>query len=200
MEGIGAIVLAAGLSRRMRQPKQFLSLHGKPLFRYAVETAVHSELDPVIVVSGAHTERVKKNIRDLPVNVIHNPNFAKGMSSSLKTGVKAIQDKVSAAFVFLADQPFVPVSVVNRLREAYVFSKSKNIKVVRPRYASTPGHPVLFAKQIFPELLNIEGDRGAQDVIRQHITELQYVDFDNPLWGVDIDTPEEWQVYRKTQP
>jgi molybdenum cofactor cytidylyltransferase len=197
MNDIGAIILAAGMSKRMGQPKQFLNLHGKPMFRHAVETAVHSGLRPVVVVGGEQTGLLKEHIRDLPAIVIHNPNFAKGLSSSLKAGVKAIQDKVSAAFIFLADQPFIPVTVVQQLRESYEVAKEKNIKIIRPRYASVPGHPVLFDAEIFPELLCIEGDRGAQQVIQQHLAELQYVDFDNPLWGVDIDTPEEWQSYSR---
>jgi molybdenum cofactor cytidylyltransferase len=197
MKDIGAIILAAGMSKRMRQPKQFLNLQGKPLFRYSVETAVRSGLSPVVVVSGEHTELVKEYIRDLPAIVVHNPNFAEGMSSSLKAGVKAIQNKVSASFVFLADQPFIPVSVVNRLLEVFDVAKSKNIKIIRPRYASVPGHPVLFDAEILPELLFIEGDRGAHQVISQHLDELEYVDFDQSLWGVDIDTPEEWKIYRK---
>ncbi|MDE3838905.1 nucleotidyltransferase family protein [Bacillus methanolicus] len=197
MYDIGAVILAAGMSKRMGQPKQFLNLHGKPLFRYSVETAVHSGLRPVVVVSGEHTELVKEYIRDLPAMVIHNPNFAQGMSSSLKVGVKAIRDQVSACFVFLADQPFIPVSVVDRLREVFDVAKSKNMNIIRPRYGSVPGHPVLFAAKIFPELIRIEGDRGAQQVIRQHLTELAYVDFDHSLWGVDIDTPEDWKIYSK---
>ncbi|EIJ78144.1 4-diphosphocytidyl-2C-methyl-D-erythritol synthase [Bacillus methanolicus PB1] len=197
MSEIGAVILAAGMSKRMGQPKQFLSLHGKPLFRYSVETAMLSGLRPVVVVSGEHTDLVKEYIRDLPAVVIYNPNFAKGMSSSLKAGVKAICDQVSACFVFLADQPFIPVSVVDRLREVYDIAKSKNIKIVRARYASVPGHPVLFAAEIFPELLRIEGDRGAHQVIRQHLSELAYVDFDHSFWGVDIDTPEDWKIYSK---
>ncbi|EGL81730.1 4-diphosphocytidyl-2C-methyl-D-erythritol synthase [Caldalkalibacillus thermarum TA2.A1] len=195
MNDIGAIILAAGMSKRMGQPKQFLNLHGKPLFRYSVETAVRSGLRPVIVVGGEHTKLLKEYIRDLPAEVIHNPNFATGMSSSLKVGVKAIQDKVSASFVFLADQPFIPVTVVNRLRKVYAVAKSKNIKIIRPRYAAVPGHPVLFAEDIFPDLLRIEGDRGANHVIRQHLAEVEYVDFDHSLWGVDIDTPEDWKLY-----
>lgn len=197
MNDIGAIILAAGMSKRMGQPKQFLNLHGKPLFRYSVETAVHSGLRPVVVVSGEHTELLKEYIRDLPAMVIHNPNFANGMSTSLKAGVKAIKDKVPASFVFLSDQPFIPVMVVDRLRKVYNVAKSKNIKIIRPRYASVPGHPVLFAAEIFPELLRIEGDRGANQIIRQHLDELEYVDFDHSLWGVDIDTPEEWNIYSK---
>jgi molybdenum cofactor cytidylyltransferase len=197
MNDIGAIILAAGMSKRMGQPKQFLNLHGRPLFRHAVETAVNSGLQPVVVVGGEQTELLKEHIRDLPADVIRNQNFTKGMSSSLKVGVQAIQDNVSASFIFLADQPFIPVSVVKRLKEAYEKAKSKNIKIIRPRYSSVPGHPVLFDAEIFPELLCIEGDRGAQQVIQQHLGELKYVDFDNPLWGVDIDTPEEWQSYSR---
>jgi molybdenum cofactor cytidylyltransferase len=197
MNGIGAIILAAGMSKRMGQPKQFLNLHGKPLFLHGVETAVQSGLHPIVIVGGEHIELLKEQIRDLPAEVIHNPNFSQGLSSSLKTGVKAVQDKVSAAFIFLADQPFIPVTVVKRLRESYYTEKLNNIKIIRPRYASVPGHPVLFDREIFPELLCIEGDRGAQQVIQKHSAELKFVDFDNPLWGVDIDTPEEWQRYSK---
>jgi molybdenum cofactor cytidylyltransferase len=195
MGDVGAVILAAGLSTRMGDPKVLRMFRGKPLFLYAVETAVRAGLDPVYVVGGAHTEKLKAHVQGMPVTVVHNPDFALGMATSLRVGISAIDRDVSAAFVFLADEPFIPDEVVQTLLQAYRKSRteSSHAMILRPRYAGVPGHPVLFPREFFPELVRVQGDEGARCVIKRNKEHVQFIDFDNPEWGFDIDTPEDWQ-------
>jgi molybdenum cofactor cytidylyltransferase len=195
MGEIGAVVLAAGMATRMGDPKVLRLFHGKPLFLYAVETAMRAELSPIYVVGGAYTEQLKAHVKGLPVTVVHNPDYARGMATSLRAGISAIEGEVSAAFVFLADEPFIPDEVVQTMMEVYRTRRAESSSsfILRPRYAGIPGHPVLFAREFFPELVRVQGDEGARCVIKRNAEKVQFIDFDNPQWGFDIDTPDDWQ-------
>jgi molybdenum cofactor cytidylyltransferase len=195
MGDVGAVVLAAGLSTRMGDPKVLRMFHGKPLFLYAVETAVRAGLNPVCVVGGAHTDQLTAHVQGMPVTVVHNADFALGMATSLRVGISAIEHEVSAAFVFLGDEPFIPDEVVQTIMDVYRtrLKESSSAFILRPRYAGVPGHPVLFPREFFPELVRVQGDEGARCVIKRNKERVQFIDFDNPEWGFDIDTPEDWQ-------
>lgn len=199
MTKVGAIILAAGMSTRMGQPKQWLLLHGKPLFRYSVETAVRNGLHPIYLIGGAQVEQLRANVLALPVTVLDNPNYTQGMSSSLKVGISAIHGLSPAAFIFLADVPFVPDTVIQQMLAVYQSSHVTSLHpcIIRPRYAGALGHPVLLSADLFPELVHLEGDEGARHIIKQHAKRVKFIDFEDPIWGFDVDTPEDWQRIRK---
>lgn len=197
---VGAIVLAAGMSRRMGAAKPFLELNGKPLFRHAVERAVESGLHPVVLITGEHSERMRQLTSDLSqVEVVDNPDFWTGMASSLRVGIAAVKGRADAALVFLADQPLVPDAVVQGLVDTYCSRHAEGVRIVRPLYAGNAGHPVLFAAPLFDELSQVSGDQGGKEVVSRYKQQMAAVFFEQAEWGLDVDTPEEYQTLLRKQ-
>jgi len=194
MPRIGAIVLAAGLSRRMGCAKPFLLLQGKPLFRHAVERAAASGLSPILLIGGEHSERLRELTIDMPqVEVLENRAYATGMASSLRVGMKAAGGRVDAVLVFLADQPHVPDEVVQTLIQTYAGSQAEGVRIVRPIYVDTPGHPVLFDATLLEEFSYVTGDQGGKDLIDKHKAHVKKVRFACADWNLDVDTPEDYR-------
>jgi molybdenum cofactor cytidylyltransferase len=192
---IGAVILAAGMSRRMGVPKLFLDFRGKPLFLYSVECAIDSQLDPILIVGGEHIELLQDHTKDLSVEVLKNPAYTEGMAASLKLGIEALDGRVDALLVFLADQPFVPPMLIKKLLQTYMACRSNGIRVVRPQYNGIPGHPVLFDADLFVEFSDLQGDEGGRLIIKRHAEKLKLIPAENPLWGADIDTPDDWKKF-----
>jgi molybdenum cofactor cytidylyltransferase len=198
MDNIGAIILAAGMSKRMGQPKQLLPLGGKPLFRFSVDAAVTAGLKPIVLVGGKHVEELLKHVADLTgIEVIENEDYKSGMASSLKVGIKALTGRTDAVVVFLADQPFVPSIVTKKLLENYNLHRKEGVRILRPEYNGTPGHPILFDRDLFTEFENIQGDEGGKSIIKNHHSRLKVIPFQNSEWGIDIDTPEDLLKIKK---
>ncbi|QRG67990.1 nucleotidyltransferase family protein [Brevibacillus choshinensis] len=190
---VGAIVLAAGQSRRMGSAKQFLPLRGKPLFRHAVERAAACQLSPILLIGGEHSERLRQLTRDLPeVEVLDNREYATGMASSLRRGMEAVAGRVDAVLVFLADQPYVPDQVVQSLIQTYADHRAEGVKIVRPIYQNTAGHPVLFDAALLGEFTCVTGDQGGKDIIDKYKSHLKKVRFARADWNLDIDTPDDY--------
>jgi molybdenum cofactor cytidylyltransferase len=200
MNKIGAVILAAGMSRRMGVPKLFLDFHGKPLFLYSVECAIQSQLDPILIVGGEHVQLLQEHTKDMPVEIVRNPDYAEGMATSLKRGIEAMDGRVDALLVFLADQPFVSPTLIKELLQTYTDCRSDGIRVVRPQYNGIPGHPVLIDSDLFAEFSAVQGDEGGRCIIRRHAEKMKGIPFDNPLWGADIDTPDDWKTYKACFP
>lgn len=164
---IGVIVLAAGSSSRMNgEPKQLLVFRGKTLLRRAVETAVQTNFSAVAVVLGADSERLIKEIDDLPVEIAINENWRTGMSSSIKTGLSALSKKsLDAVIITLCDQPLISAEILQKLGGVFA---QKRFLVVAAKYAATIGVPALFASEIFDELMNLQNDAGAKKIINKY--------------------------------
>jgi molybdenum cofactor cytidylyltransferase len=194
MSNIGAIILAAGMSKRMGEPKLFLSLNQKPIFRYAVEAAASSQLSPIVVVGGEYSHQLESQLKDMPdVEVVKNVDYQTGMASSLKLGIQAVTGRTDAVLIFLADQPCVPKFVIDSLIETYESYRSTGIRIVRPEYAGAPGHPILFDAELYHEYAGIQGDEGGRSIIQRHKSRVKFISFDEALWGADIDTPEDFK-------
>jgi molybdenum cofactor cytidylyltransferase len=200
MRKIGAVILAAGMSRRMGVPKLFLDFHGKPLFLYSVECAIRSQLNPILIVGGEHVQLLQDHTKGLPVEIISNPDYRKGMAASLKLGIEAMDGRVDALLVFLADQPFVPPMLIKKLLQTYTVCRSNGIRIVRPQYSGIPGHPVLFDADLFREFSALQGDEGGRSIIKSHAEKLKLIPAENPLWGADIDTPDDLEKFEKNFP
>ena len=186
---IAAIVLAAGCSTRMGGPNKLLAeIGGRPLARIAAEEALASQAWPVIVVTGHQRERVEAALNGLDVRLAYNPDFANGLSSSLKAGIASVPSDVDGAIVCLGDMPQVSAPLIDRLLAA--FDPEKGALVVVPTIDGKRGNPVVWSRRFFPELSALDGDTGARHLVTSYpeaVAEL-------PLTGnaalVDVDTPD----------
>jgi molybdenum cofactor cytidylyltransferase len=182
---IGAVVLAAGGSSRLGRPKQLLWHRGRSLLRRAAEEALASGCEPVVVVLGAEAGRLAPELAGLPVKPVVNERWADGMSTSLRLGVEALGPVVEACVLLLCDQPSVTAALLRGLVEAHRHGH----RLAGCEYGDALGVPALFDRSLFPELLNLGGDRGARPVLAAHAAEAARIAF--PEGVLDIDTPED---------
>ncbi|CAM3476703.1 nucleotidyltransferase family protein [Hydrogenibacillus schlegelii] len=194
---IGGVILAAGLSSRMGRPKQWLPLGGKPLFRHSVEAATQAGLDPVILVAGGDAEQMARAVADLPVEVIANPDFRLGMSTSLKRGLRTMQGRADACLILLADQPLVSRPLIEALCHAYLARRAHGTKIVRPLFQGVPGHPVLVDASLFPYYEALEGDVGGKAILERFREAMALLPWGDHRAGVDVDTPEDYRTVRR---
>jgi len=190
---VAALILAAGASSRMGRPKQLLDWKGQPLVRAAADVALEARLDPLLVVVGGAGDEVAHVLAGLPLRIVANPDYAAGQSTSLRAGIAALGNDADAVVVLLGDQPFVSAAIVEQLVAEW---QAGGASIVAPTYAGQRGNPVLFARAIFPELLNIQGDQGARAVLTADRARLRLVAFDDPRPLADIDTPEDYERLR----
>jgi molybdenum cofactor cytidylyltransferase len=192
VEGIGGIILAAGESRRLGEPKQLLTWKGQSFVRHVVISALKANLKPVIVVVGAYGEEVEKEIADLPARIVRNPNWKTGLSSSIKAGISALPENSGGAIFLQADQPQVPVPLLKHLVEAH----STTLKpIIAPMIDGRRGNPVLFDRDTFQYFSDLEGDTGGRALFNQF--PVQSINWNDPRVLVDIDTAEDYQRFLK---
>jgi molybdenum cofactor cytidylyltransferase len=186
---IAAVVLAAGRSNRMGGPNKLLAeIAGRPLLRIVVEEALASHAKPVIVVVGHERADVEKALAGLPVQLIHNPDFAQGLGTSLKAGIAAVPAEADGAIVCLGDMPQVDASLIDRLIAA--FDPDRGALIVMPTVEGRRGNPVLWSRRFFPDLMAIEGDVGARHFIGRYSEAVVEVPLEGRAALVDVDTPE----------
>jgi molybdenum cofactor cytidylyltransferase len=185
---VAGIVLAAGRSTRMGGPNKLLAeIKGKPLVRIAAEEALASRADPVVVVTGHERERVEAALAGLDVRFAHNPDFAQGLSTSLKAGIAAVPLEADGVIVCLGDMPQVRAQLIDRLIAA--FDPAGGALIVVPTIAGKRGNPVVWSRRFFPELIALEGDVGARHVIGNYGEAVVEVAAETAAL-VDVDTPE----------
>jgi molybdenum cofactor cytidylyltransferase len=186
---IAAVVLAAGRSTRMGGPNKLLAEIGRrPLVRIAAEEALASRARPVIVVAGHQREEVEKALAGLPVRIVHNPDFAEGLGTSLKVGIAAVPPDADGAIVCLGDMPQVDARLIDRLIAA--FDPDRAALVVVPTFEGKRGNPVLWSRRFFPDLMAVEGDVGARHLIGRYGEAVVEVSVEGKAALTDIDTPE----------
>ena len=186
---IAAIILAAGRSTRMGGPNKLLAaISGRPLVRIAAEQALASRARPVIVVTGHQREKVEAALASLKVERVHNPDFAAGLSTSLKAGLAAVPPDVDGAVVCLGDMPQVDASLIDQLIAA--FDPERGALVVVPTIAGKRGNPVLWSRRFFADLSALEGDVGARHLIGRYPEAVVEVPVNDEAALVDVDTPE----------
>lgn len=186
---IAALVLAAGRSTRMGGPNKLLAeIGGRPLVRIAVNEALGSRVKPVVVVTGHQRDRVEAALQGLNVQIAHNPDYAEGLSTSLRTGLNALPADVDGVVVLLADMPQVDAQLIDRLIAA--FDPEKGALAVVPTIDGKRGNPVLWSRRFFPDLLTVEGDVGARHLIGQYAEAVVEVPVTGKGAFADVDTPD----------
>jgi molybdenum cofactor cytidylyltransferase len=186
---IAALVLAAGRSSRMGGPNKLVAeIAGKPMVRIAVEEALASKASPVIVVTGHQRDRVEAALSGLPVRFVHNPDFADGLGSSLKTGIAAVPAESDGAIVCLGDMPQVDAKLIDRLTGA--LDSEQGALIVVPTIDGKRGNPVVWSRRFFHDLMTIEGDVGARYLIGHYAEAVAEVPVSGRGAFLDVDTPD----------
>ncbi|HEX4418468.1 MAG TPA: NTP transferase domain-containing protein [Kofleriaceae bacterium] len=183
---IAAIVLAAGRGSRMGRNKLTAELDGEPVVRYTVRAVLESRARPAIVVTGHEAEAVRAALAGLDVVFVHNPDYADGMSTSLRVGLAAA-GQVDAALVCLGDMPRLRPSHFDAVIGAYRAGDPGDIIV--PVSDRKRGNPVLWPRKFFSEISDLHGDVGARSLIEKYSDHVRLVPIDDPAILVDVDTP-----------
>jgi molybdenum cofactor cytidylyltransferase len=182
------IILAAGESKRMGQPKQLIEIHGKTLLKHVVDAALASKLDTVFVVIGHQAAAVRASLDGRPVTFVANPDYSEGLSTSVKSGLRALPPDADAAMFLLGDQPGVTAELIDQLVAACTVSTIAAASVGGRR-----GTPTLFGRAWFPDLLRSSGDAGGRHVIDAHPEAVTLVGAGDDLR--DLDTPQDVRSY-----
>jgi molybdenum cofactor cytidylyltransferase len=191
---IAAIVLAAGGSVRMGQPKQLLPIGGQPMVRRVVEAVCGAGLDQVVVVTGAYAAEVRQALAGLNLEMIFNESWSGGLSTSLRHGIKALRPEIGAVLIVLADQPALTPGLLEMLVARY---RATGAPIVAPVHRGRRGNPVLFARTVFSELLAVEGDQGGRAFLARHADRLEQVEVDDPAVLFDVDTLHDYEEAKK---
>jgi molybdenum cofactor cytidylyltransferase len=186
---VAAVVLAAGRSTRMGAINKLIAeIGGKPLVRIAAEQALASRASPVIVVTGHQREKVEAALDGLPVRLVHNPDYAEGLGTSLKAGIAAVPAEADGAIVCLGDMPQVDSALIDKLIAA--FDPERGALVVVPSIGGRRGNPVLWSRRFFPDLMAVQGDIGARHLIGAYAEAVVEVPVAGEAALIDVDTPE----------
>jgi molybdenum cofactor cytidylyltransferase len=191
-----AVVLSAGESSRMGRPKALLPIDGETFIGRIVRTLRDSGLERIIVVLGFNAEELRRGVEPLAVEIVVNPDYRRGQLSSLQTALRQVHDDkdCEAVVVHLVDHPYLSPALVKRIVDGY---RQKQNPIVVPRYRGKRGHPVLFDRSLFAELLSAPLDQGAKVVVNAHRRETLEIDTDDIGVTVDIDTPDEYRRHVK---
>jgi CTP:molybdopterin cytidylyltransferase MocA/xanthine/CO dehydrogenase XdhC/CoxF family maturation factor len=191
---VAGIVLAAGTSSRMGYNKLLETVRGKPLIRLAVDAALASRLNPILVITGHEAEKVRETLAGAAVMVVQNDRFEEGLSASLRTGIAAVPEECEGAMILLGDMPDISPALIDRLVAAFDPACGCAICVATARRQR--GHPVLWARPFFPEMLTLKGDRGARELLEAYADQVIEIETGDDAPLADIDTPEALAAYR----
>ena len=203
-ESIAGVILAAGGSVRFGEAKQLLEWKGKPFVRAVAITALEAGLSPVIIVTGANSQKVESAVRGLDVIIARNDDWKSGQGSSIKTGIKRLTqppppsehipqfgeevEEVGGAIFLLTDQPQITTSILRGLVQRHAEGLHP---IVAPMVMDRRANPVLFDRDTFPDLLTIEGDMGGRAIFHKH--HVEYLPWHDDRLLLDVDTPEMYQ-------
>lgn len=187
---IAGVILAAGASTRMGRPKTLLALEGRPVLQHVIDAAADAGLESIVVVLGDDAEAIRARL-DLPpaTRIVVNREAASGQASSLGAGIRALGPEVGAALILLGDQPTVASAAIRAAVEAY---ERTGGPIVRTLYRGRPGHPVLIDASLWPDVLALEGDAGAREIIEADPDRVVTLERDE-VPPADLDTPADYE-------
>jgi molybdenum cofactor cytidylyltransferase len=183
------IILAAGASSRLGQPKQNIIFRDKTLLQHAIEVALQTSCKPIVVVLGANATVIHPSIINNEVILVQNNEWPEGMASSIRSGINAAYKAIpelSAAIIMLCDQPYITPALLTQLIQQ---QKVTGKKIIACSYNNTIGAPALFHQSLFPDLLSLKGTEGAKKIFMVYPNEVLSISF--PSGAIDIDTPDD---------
>ena len=171
------LIMAAGASSRMQKIKQLLPWGELTLIEHMVEAAIESEAKSCYVLLGAHKEKIHPKIKSLAAEVIENENWEKGMGNGIAKGVQAIlqKERPEAILIMLCDQPLIDTAFIDQLIKGFLKNKDR-IRIVGTRYNSKIGVPAIFSSSLFNDLLSLDSEGGAAQLIADHISHTIAID------------------------
>ena len=179
---IGAVILAAGTSSRLGTPKQLLRYQGQTLLEQTIHTALKAELSPLMVVLGAHANQINGQINLSKCTVVHNLDWNKGMGGSIACGIRALPDTaLDGVFILLCDQLKLSTEHLLNMRSTF----NPHTRIVQSHYGTAAGPPVLFGKEYFAALSDLDGKKGAHAIISANEHTCSTVSFPGGIEDVD---------------
>lgn len=198
-EKVAGIVLAAGESTRMGRTKQLLPVGDETLIERVLGQILESRLDNVLLVLGYRAREIKSVIAprfvDPRLRIVENRRYRQGISSSIVAGISEVESAYDHAMIFLADMPCVPSSVINRLLKGHLTSGT-SIGAIQAD--GRPAHPVIFNRELYPELKALTGDVGARSLFRKYSDAVRLIRPEGKYDSLDIDTPEDYAGFERT--
>ena len=187
---IGAVVLAAGESKRMGVPKLLLPYRGATIIEAVLDAVTASGADATLVVLGANRTAIREKIRRFRVSVAVNTRFREGMLSSIQTGISALPRRCRAALVVLGDQPALPPSALDALIDAWNEGRKG---IVVPVFGGRRGHPLLLDLKYRREIDGLTPETGLRGLLAAHPEDILEVDVPDGAVLADIDTPDDYR-------
>ena len=188
---IAAIILAAGESKRMGQPKMLLPWGNTTVLGRVISTFQEAGVGEVLVVTGGARQAVAQIVQEHHARSVFNRRYVSGeMLSSLQLGISSLPSQAQAVLIGLGDQPQVQAATVQRIIERFMQAGSG---LIVPSFRRRRGHPWLVEKSLWPELVEMKSPRSPRDFLHSHAEEIDYVLVDTPSILVDIDTPQDYQ-------
>lgn len=191
---VAAVVLAAGASTRMGEPKPLVELGKQTLLEHVLENIRRSGVHQIVVVLGHEAERVRGGVALDGMIVVFNPEYRLGLSTSLQRGIASLPTTAAALLVVLADQPFVSPSTLDRLTRAWEGSEAR---IIIPTFRGVRGNPVLIDRSLSGDLAEIAGDRGCKAIFGDHEDEILEIPVDDPGILFDVDSREQLEKARR---
>lgn len=187
---ISALVLAAGRSLRFGQTKQLLRFNKKTMLETVVDRCLDSEVDEVVLVLGHKAEEILGKSEFGAARVVLNKDYDKGLSSSLKVGVGAVDPQSEAVIIVLGDQPQFETETINKLVQKFADAGGP---IVAPYFERRRGNPILIDRSLFPELKKLRGDAGAKGLIDRMVDKVVKVQVGDMGVLLDIDTEDDYR-------
>ena len=185
------IILAAGLSTRMGEPKQLLPFGDSTVIETVIDNLLGSKLNEVIVVVGHEAKRVQSHIQCKPVKIVFNPDYQEGMLTSAQCGVESISASADAFAMTLVDLPLITPDLVNLVIDAYIQTEGG---IAVPSYNYRRGHPVIFDRRYAAEILALdEISGGVRSIFQKYADDIHYVNVDTDRVLRDIDYREDYE-------
>ena len=188
---ISAIILAAGESKRMRQPKMLLPWGNTTVLGHVIQVYQNASLGKIIVITGAERNAVEQVASEQGVPSLHNPDYSRGeMLSSIQAGLRSLDTDVNAALICLGDQPQVQESVVRGILQRF---EQEQVPLIVPSYKMRRGHPWLVSRTLWPAILDLKSASSTREFLMKYASQITYLIVETPSVFEDLDTQEEYQ-------
>ena len=191
---IAAVVLAAGLSRRMGRPKMVLPWGKRTVIENVVHVLHQAGIKKIVVVTGGARAEIEQALKSQPVECVFNPEYERDeMVLSLQTGLKSLPKNIDAVLVVLGDQPQIEAQVVDAIISRYDHSKDG---LIVPSFHMRRGHPWMVRRKLWPDILRMAPPKNLRDFMHSHVDEIRYVNVQTASVLADLDTPDDYERER----